>query len=315
MMKTLFLTIVILILVVSIFLSPSYSDLTTPLPWMKEGARLDYETSEAFVSIHFYFSNTSMIPEALRNNPYTTMVGADGAAYIHIERENPPISIGLSLVLLEKRGNMGLFNVTLRIDSYSSSKMLLIDLRERDVFTLDGTPLGKTTVWIPPCKGGDEIRFVGIGNSTVFAKISGPFVLIEASSLAELFNYLREPKRFQDSLILDVPTAPEYRGIRFDEKISPLKRQSIEHFETRQSYYDADTFILVRSSTINGEALMSAFDILCINTGLRLTYTNIDLGPPSLIALLYLLLTPALFIAVIIGIPIYIFRRKGKNLG
>ncbi|MEM2940265.1 MAG: hypothetical protein QW304_01755 [Thermoproteota archaeon] len=281
---------------------------------MKEGIRLDYETEETLIDVNFYFSNVSMIPEALRDNPYVTAMGGDGSAYIVIEREKP-IHIRLSVILLEIRGNRGLFNVTLEIDSYSSSRELLVDLQERDVFLLDGTPLGKTTIWIPPCKGGDEIRFVGSGDSTVFANISGPFIFLELESLSltEFFNYLQDPKKFQDSLILDVPTASKYQGIHFDEKISPVERQSIKHFETRQNVYDADTFILVRGNNMDGDAFLSAFDILVISQGLRLTYTNIDLGPPNWLALIGFLLIPAIIIILIIGIPLYMLRKRKRK--
>lgn len=298
----------------SIFLLLPDNDSAVPFPWMKEGIRLDYEAEETLICVNFYFSNVSMIPEALRDNPYVKAMGGDGSAYVIIKSEEP-IHIRLSVILLEIRGNRGLFNVTLEIDSYSSSRELLVDLQERDVFLLDGTLLGKTTIWIPPCKGGDEIRFVGNGDSTVFVNISGPFIFLklESLSLTEFFNYLQDPEKFQDSLILDVPTSPKYQGIHFDEKISPVERQSIKHFETRQNVYDADTFILKESSNMDGDAFLSAFDILVISQGLRLTYTNIDLGPPNWLAFIGFLLIPAILIILIIGIPLYMLRKRRRK--
>jgi hypothetical protein len=312
MRKHVFLIVIILTLDASIFLLLPDNDSAIPFPWMKEGTRLAYEAEGTLIWINFYFSNTSMIPEGLSGNPYIKAMGGDGSAYVIIESEEP-IHIRLSVILLEIRGNRGLFNVTLEIDSYSSSRELLVDLQERDVFLLDGTFLGKTTIWIPPCKGGDEIRFVGSGDSTVFVNISGPFIFLELQSLTDFFNYLQDPGKFQDSLILDVPTSPKYQGIHFDEKISPMERQSIKHFETRQNVYDADTFILIKSSNMDGDAFLTAFDILVLSQSFRLTYTNIDLGPPNWLAFIGFLLIPTIPIMLIIGIPTYMLRKRKRK--
>ncbi len=139
MRKHSFLIVIILTFDTSIFLLLADNDSAVPFPWMKEGIRLDYEAEETLIYVNFYFSNVSMIPEALRDNPYVKAMGGDGSAYVIIESEEP-IHIRLSVILLEIRGNRGLFNVTLEIDSYSSSRELLVDLQEHDVFLLDGTP-------------------------------------------------------------------------------------------------------------------------------------------------------------------------------
>jgi hypothetical protein len=120
-------------------------------------------------------------------------------------------------------------------------------------------------------------------------------------------------KMFQDLLFLDVPTVPEYQGFRQGDQMNPINRQSIKYFENRQNYYDADTFVM-RKGDLRGDGFLSAFDIMSMRTFyFRLTYTNIDLGPPNWLAFIGLLLIPAIIIILAVGIPVYMLRKRKRK--
>ncbi|MGQ9479560.1 MAG: hypothetical protein ACUVQ0_06080 [Thermoproteota archaeon] len=268
---------------------------------MKEGLYLDYEGSVS--DIYFYFFNESLIPKPLLNISGSKILGGNAIGTIlRFERGTP---VRISLFLKKLNGSLGIFETTLKIDTYSSTVDLQVNLTNRDVFLLNGTCLGKTILWIPTCKEGDVFPYVGEGDLTVFATaLDGPT--------------LETPQSLQDSLMIDASEHQSrgYVGIPGGEIITPLEAQSSKHFSPRDNFYDADTFIMLRGD-IDQDAFISAFNIIHVSAGdFILMDTNADLGPPNLIAVLLGLVINIIPIAIIILVVFYFTfmkRRRGRR--
>jgi len=276
-----------------------------PLPWIRDGAKLEYEGTMEVCT--FYYG--SMIPKnLLASSKFPFNESEISNEYMVDLWFNESVPFSLSVVVLNvMNDSMGLLNMSLKIGPHVFSKKLLVNFKTRDVFFLNGTLLGKTMIFILPCKVGDMYAFVGDGNNTVFAEVaSSPVpIRIGKDSLFSLIN----PINLQDTLSLSVGTSPRYRGLFASERIGPVERQSVEHFECRTNYYDSDVFVLIRGN-ISGDALLSAFGIMDY-TGeeVSLTYTNINLGPPSFSLLISLLSVPIIIVVVTSG-AVYLLLKK-----
>ena len=209
----------------------------------------------------------------------------------------------ISLLVKDMDGSIGLFEVTLTIGSYSSTKNLLVDLSTRQVTLSDGTPLGQTTIWIQPCKTGDRIPFIEQGNSTIFGEASEIFHMDTIQSI-------------QDAIMLDASEHQwkGYVGSYFN--ISPIETQTIKHFKPRGNFYDADTFIMIEG-IFDEDAFLSAFGIASfLSEDFKLVSTNIDLGPPNLLVALfrsipYIILVAAILVAIVYFA--FIKKKKGRK--
>ncbi|MGC9014856.1 MAG: hypothetical protein ACP5KW_10825 [Thermoproteota archaeon] len=277
-----------------------------PLPWIKNNAKLEYKGTVKFID--FYYG--SMIPKnLLKYSEFPLNESQIQNEFMASLLLNETMPFSLSVVVLRVMNETaGILNVSLKIGPYLFSKKLLVNFKTRNVYFLNGTLLGKTIIWILPCKVGDAIALVGNGNSTVFAEVSSSPIPIRLGkdSLFSLIN----PINLQDTISLSVGTSPKYKGLSASERIGPIERQSVEHFEYRVNYYDSDAFVLVRGS-ISGDALLSAFGIMSyLGDEVSLVYTNIDLGPPSFSILISLLSVPVAIIVLTLGIVYLLIKKR-----
>lgn len=283
------------------FILPSSLIATCKSAWIKENARFDYE---AYIKeISFYFFDSKLILQTLLDTPGSKIVSNGSLARVIVSFEDE-VPSRISLVLREFKDSTGIFQVTLEIGQYSSTINLQVDLETRDVYLLNGTYLGKTIFWIPPCKKGDRFPYFGQADSTVFAT-------------AHDFFSLTTPQGVQDLLLIDVSEHQYkgyYIGIRGEELITPVEAQSIRHFSLRGNFYDADTFVMIEGD-IDQDAFLSAFDIVYITPAyFKLVYTNIDLGPQNLLGVLTgILLLLIIPLGVIAGVTVYYLRFKRKR--
>ncbi|MGB9896143.1 MAG: hypothetical protein ACPLN2_09630 [Thermoproteota archaeon] len=278
------------LLILSMFLSIVS---TEPVPpWVKKGTVLVYEGEASSIT----FFNRSLIPKQLLNLPGVSVTGGSAIVSLYFNKSEP---IRLLLVVNKVEGTMGLVNVTLEIGPFSSSTNLTVDFSKRDVFLMKGVPLGKTIIWIPPCKNGDIIQYVGDKTSAVFASVSSSY----ASRLT--------PKGRQDALSVST-IDDKYEGIFLNKSMTTTEAQSSKYFNPRINYYDADTFVLI-DGRLDQDAFISAFGIILLNTFFHLTYTNIDLGPPELLSTLVYILSYVVLVVAIIGVPLYVFLIRKKR--
>ncbi|MBO3799631.1 MAG: hypothetical protein FGF52_01025 [Candidatus Brockarchaeota archaeon] len=231
--------------------------------------------------------------------------GSSARVIVQLGEFGEEVPARISLVLKELEDSTGIFQVTLEIGQYSSTLSLRVDLETRDVYLLNGTYLGKTIFWIPPCKKGERFPYVGQANSTIFAT-------------AYNVLSLSTPQGVQDILFVDASEhqGRGYIGIIGNEVITPAEAQSIRHFSPRINLYDADTFIMIEGD-IEQDAFLSAFGIVYFSGGdFKLVYTNIDLGPQNLIGvftgILLLFVLPSVVVASVIAYYLR-FRRKKKG--
>lgn len=273
--------------------------------WTRNGARFDYETR--IREIYFYFFDDKLIPQALLSTPGSKILsnGSSARVIVQLGEFGEEVPARISLVLKELEDSTGIFQVTLEIGQYSSTLSLRVDLETRDVYLLNGTYLGKTIFWIPPCKKGERFPYVGQANSTIFAT-------------AYNVLSLSTPQGVQDILFVDASEhqGRGYIGIIGNEVITPAEAQSIRHFSPRINLYDADTFIMIEGD-IEQDAFLSAFGIVYFSGGdFKLVYTNIDLGPQNLIGvftgILLLFVLPSVVVASVIAYYLR-FRRKKKG--
>ncbi|MEM2886094.1 MAG: hypothetical protein QXF24_08410 [Thermoproteota archaeon] len=266
---------------------------------MRNGAQLEYAGDVYFVD--FYTFDKSMIPVQLLNISGVRVQGGNSSMVSLLFEES--VGYRLSVALKEVNGSIGLFEVTLEIGPYTSTRDLRVDLSTRQTMSFDGAPLGQTTIWIQPCEKGDIIPYVGQGNSTVFADVSRLSIPMET------------PQGLQDVLKLDTIESQSigYEGINLSTKITPVEAQSTKHYHPRSNFYDADTFILVKGA-IYEDAFISAFGI--IGSGfvkIELVSTNINLGSPNLLFEL-LQLSPYIGLVAIAAVTFtYFFFTKRRN--
>ncbi|MEM2100618.1 MAG: hypothetical protein QXP45_04720 [Thermoproteota archaeon] len=239
-----------------------------------------------------------MIPEALLN-----ISGVDRDSNASFLSFNGKINVHLSIFIEDINNSLGFFKVTLRIGSYSSTRELFVNLTTRQVTLPDGTLLGKTIIWIPPCGLEDRIPYVGQGNSTVFAKAKDIF---PADTIQGV----------QDVLTLSTENETEVESLSTDNIPTPLEVQSVKHFFPRTNYYDADTFIMI-DGDIDEDAFLSAFNIVGFFMGERfvLKSTSIDLGPQNLFVAFFRLLPYIILVTTILVIIAYfVFIKKKKGM-
>jgi len=269
---------------------------STPF-WIRSGTRLEYVGETSF--INFYFFNLSKTPEPLLKVPEVRIFGGN-SSMVRLFFENK-IETRLSILVEELNGSTALFKVRLEIGSYSSTRDLLVNLLTREVWSLDGFPLGQTTIWIQPCKTSDRIPFVGQGNSTVFAKTSEIFYMDTAQGIQGVF------------ILGSADHEEEYVGLYLNTTLTPLEVQTVKHFHPRIIFYDSDTFIMVEGE-MGEDAILSAFDIVDLDTYFKLVSTNIDLGPQNLFIALLRLLPYIILVAIILITTFYfVFVRKRRS--
>ncbi len=266
----------------------------TPIhPWARPEAQFEYEGRTSLI----VFYDKSMIPEILLN---LSELGSDSnASFLSF---NDKINVRLSILIEDINNSLGFFKVTLRIGSYSSTRELFINLTTRKVTLPDGTLLGQTIIWIPPCGLGDRIPYVGQGNLTVFAKAEDVF---PADTIQGV----------QDVLALRTENETEVESLSTNNIPAPLEVQSVKHFFPRKNYYDADTFIMI-DGNIDEDAFLSAFNIVGFFMGERfvLKSTNVDLGPPNLLITLLRLLPYIIPVLIILTVIFYfVFVRKRRD--
>lgn len=269
-----------------------------PIPiWIRPGVQLEYigKASE------FVFYDKLMIPKSLLNVSKEVLDKDSGIVFLFL-KENKDVY--LIIRVEDANSSHCLLKVTLKIDSYSSTNDLLVELSTRKVMMINGTPLGWTTLWIPPCKVGDRTPLVGEGNSTVFAKVH------------EL-NSWNTIQGLQDVLTLFLDVGDSHQ-VSFSSgmMLTPLEAQSIEHFHPRFNRYDADTFILIEGN-LDEDALLSAFGIVSLfpmEERFRLISNSIDLGPQDLFTVFLRLLPYIILVAIILAVIVYfVFIRKKRG--
>jgi hypothetical protein len=268
----------------------------TPIhPWARHGAQFEYEGRTSLI----VFYDKSMIPEVLLN---LSGLGSDSnASFLSF---NDKINVHLSIFIEDINNSLGFFKVTLRIGSYSSTRELFINLTTRKVTLPDGTLLGQTIIWIPPCGLEARIPYVGRGNLTVFAKAEDVFPADTVQGV-------------QDVLALRTENETEAESLSTNNIPAPSEVQSVKHFFPRTNYYDADTFIMI-DGNIDEDAFLSAFNIVGFFMGERfmLKSTNVDLGPPNLLITLLRLLPYIILVAIILAAMIYfvfVGKKKGRK--
>lgn len=177
-----------------------------PVPfWVKNGTKLEY--AGEVLRITFY--NASMIPEPLLQIFGTVMSKDSNVTTLTCEEKK---DIRLSILVKDINNSIASLKVNLTIGSFSSAKDLKVDLLTRQVTLLDGTLLGQTIIWIPPCRVGDKIPLIWQGNSTIFGNVSEAFSIDTIQGV-------------QDAFILDVSEHQEkgYVGIFFNATLTPLE--------------------------------------------------------------------------------------------
>ena len=286
-LKSIFLFMMFFLFSTSEFIMLNTSD--SPPFWARLGAKLEYE---GYVdSVYFY--NKSMVPKPFLNMSGVNLEGNYSIILLSFEEK---MNVHLSLFIENITNSIAFFRIILKIGGYSSMKKVLVDLSTRQVTLPNGTLLGQTIFWIPPCSKGDTIPFVGQENSTVFIEISD-------------LSFKDTIQGVQDVYL--IRTKSQKAGV--SKPITPTEAQSIEYFFPRFIYYDADTFILIEGK-IDEDAFLSAFGILRFGEDFKLVSTNIDLGPQNLFIALLRLLPYIILVAIILITTFYfVFVKKRRS--
>lgn len=268
----------------------------SPIYWLSNGTRIEYAGEVTYIT--FYSFERSTVPEQLLRLTDVDIIGGDSSMVSLFFKKGEDCS--LSLLVKEVNDSLGLFEVTLSIGPYVSTKSLWINLRTRQVNSSDGMLLGQTTIWIQPCGVGDRISYIGQGESAVFANLSHKSLPVET------------PEGPQDALCPILVNTPEYEGINPESKYTPTEVQSIKYFHPRYVCYDADTFILLEGLMFQ-DALLSAFGIMDFVSILKLVYTNVDLGSPNFMFTV-IQLSPCvalvILIALVVARALLVHRRR-----
>ena len=209
--------------------------------------------------------------------------------------------VSLKWICLDLNETLAKIELTLKLYSGSIvnekfSVTVLVDISNRDVFSIDGsTYYGKTTLWLPTnVRDGEQVTF-NYSNITMVSIIRK-----EGGNVKTPYGY---QKVFVVKLRTENAVLIPYKGEKYNRTLSNFLE------------YDEDTGVLIGSSTFMGEGILYALGVL-ITPPLTVSDTNIDLGPelmaPLIVNTLFGIAPVVIFL--VLFVVIYLHKRRQKHL-
>mgnify|MGYP005634430955 CR=1 FL=1 len=181
------------------------------------------------------------------------------------------LKITIEFILVEE-------NISLNI-----STCVFVDVNSRDVYSVNGTPCGKTTLWLSTkLKVGDTVLF------------GYPGCYVEGE-VTDMGYALKTPYGYQKCFEVEFDTGG-YVGVTYGNK-------TYNWVLWNWLDYDLDTGILLQTPNFMGEATLYVLGILQIPAIMLIYETNVDLGPsliwPQILNITFFVLPPAVFFTVV----------------
>ena len=255
----------------------------TPL-WLKSGTYVEFRSERNAFTLIEFINNSELLYEDLGSGLKGKTLFILRWECLSLNDSVAELEIAVKLVLVEDNRSFEMFT------------RVFVDVNSRDVYSVNGTPCGKTMLWLPTnLEVGDKVVF-GYPECYVEGTVTDKEYYIETPS----YGY---QKCFE---------------VKFDRQPVKIlyKNETYTHTLWNLLNYDLDTGILIETPRLMGEGSLYALGIFQIASEMLIYDTNVDLGPgliwPEMLDVLWAV--PPILFFVFVFFVVYWRRRKRRRI-